>query len=148
MQVILKQHYKHENIINKYFIYNDLTQKFKNYFINYFYNYLIDVKYQITFDYQLMIFSIHNILYNDKLQFTFEEKNKLFNKVLEKLNKDDQILFNTDKLNLPFTYIFYFYRKYYFSQKQMLMAKNINLIGHEKRLEIINRSRNFLKFLH
>ncbi len=63
LHVILKSYYKEKNIEKKFVNFKDLIKNFKDYFKIYFADYFIDVKYQITFDYQLVIFSIHNILF-------------------------------------------------------------------------------------
>jgi hypothetical protein len=69
-----------------------------------------------------------------------QEEIELFDLIVKKLETKDKYFFNTEKINMPLTYIFHFYRKYFFSQVEMITCQSINLLSNQRRLEIFSRN--------
>jgi len=79
------------------------------------------------------IFAIKNIIKNHKLKIPLDHEIDLFKLIVDKLKANDEYFFKNEKINYALTYIFYFYRKYFFSKLEMICPMNVNLLSPRRR---------------
>jgi len=98
-------------------------------------------------DYEIAKFMCHNLMFNGMLNYSLSDEIELMDILIEKLKQKDNYFYNNEKINMPLSYIFHFYRKFLFLYIGNVDENNIDVISCETRLRKLDQNSKFYQDL-
>jgi len=136
--------------ISKELVLSELKSKFDICLIKYFEKFYDKDSYSdyiSLINYENAKFLCHNLIFNGMLSYSLSDEIELMDLLIEKLKKKDNYFYNNEKINMPLSYIYHFYRKYLFLYIGNVDENNIDVMTCQTRLKKLDENMNFYRYL-